>query len=268
MKNSALEILKIGFVGRFVLVEEGIFDNTVAAFGTNEEVGVGSIAAEGHLAVGEQRVEVTFALEADLAAFKRLPPEAEAVVADRTNAVLEEEAGAVLITIAEVVPVFPAEIAECDTVSVVIPTRSKAVERVDVAQIVTALKELNADLNSCDTHIGKGVVHTLNKKTYRVNGSATNDIYVADITVGRAGVCAPLYVQTYFGVLDRNVFNSCFTAAIDGYAVSNVVSVDDTARKIVVASVYHYSVERLSRAKTDKRFITVPRLHSLDNGKV
>ena len=122
MKNSAAKVVHISLIGGLVLVKEGIFNKTVAALGTNEEVGVGSIAAEGNLTVGEERIELSFSLKSDLAALKRLPPEAEAVVADGANVVCKVEACAVLITVAELVPVLPAKIAECDTVGILIPT--------------------------------------------------------------------------------------------------------------------------------------------------
>ena len=268
MEHLAYEIVLIALVGSLILVEEGIFDNTVAALSTYEEVCILSVAAKSYLAVREEGIELTARFEADLAALKSLPPEAEAVVADRANVICKVEACAVLIAIAEVVPVLPAQIAECDTVGVVIPTGCKAVERMDVAQIVAALEELNADLNACNSHIRKGVVHTLDKQTDRVYSAATNDIYVADIAVSRARVCAPLNVQTDLGVLDGNVLNSGLTSAVDGYAVSDVVTVDDTAREVIVASVYHYSIEGLSRTETDESLITVPAIHSLDDCEV
>ena len=265
MKNLANKIVLIALIGCLILVEEGIFDNAVAALSTYEEVGILSVAAESNLAVGEERIELSACLEADLTALKSLPPEAEAVVIDRAESVLHIEARAVLIAVAEIVPVLPALVVESDALGVVIPAACKAVERVDVAQIVATLNELNAYLNTCYSHICKGIVHTLDKQADRIERAATNDIYVADVRIRRAGVCTPLNVQTDLSVLYGNVFNSCLSAAIDRNAACNAASVDDSTGDAVVASDSVNGIEGLSRTKTDESLVSVlPAVHSLD----
>lgn len=59
MKNLANKIVLIALIGCLILVEEGIFDNAVAALSTYEEVCILSIAAESNLAVGEERIELS-----------------------------------------------------------------------------------------------------------------------------------------------------------------------------------------------------------------
>ena len=185
-----------------------------------------------------------------------------------TQTVLHIEAGTVLIGITEVVPVFPAEITERDTVGVMIPTGSKAVQRVNVAQVVAAADQLDTDLHTRNAHVGERIVHTFDQKTDGVNRAASDDVDIENIGIGRAGIGTVLDMQTDLGMLDRDILHAGFASAVDGHTVCDVIAVDDTARQIIVAAVGVDGIERFCRTETDERFFTVPALHCFDDREV
>jgi hypothetical protein len=82
MKNLTYKVVLIALVDRKRLIKEGIFDNSVAALGTHEEVRVRRVASECDLAIGKKRIELSIGLKSDLAGLKRLVPITEAVMAD------------------------------------------------------------------------------------------------------------------------------------------------------------------------------------------
>ena len=131
-------------------------------------------------------------------------------------------------------------------------------ERMDVAEEVARVIYLYADLNACDTHIRKSVVAGVDKQTDRAGLAVSYDVDGVYITVGRAVVNAVLDVKTDKCALDRNVSYGSLSAAVDRKTVCNVISVDDTSLKEVVASGGVYIVSRMYRAKTYHSLVAVP----------
>ena len=142
------------------------------------------VGMESDLCIADSRAELTVNLKSGLAVVDLLPPHSEAVVIDVLYSVLKIEAGSVLITVAVIVPVGPADIVECIAVLVISPAVSLAVERMDISQIVTALSDLNTYLNTGNSHICYRIVTALDEKTDGVESTASYYIYVEDILVG------------------------------------------------------------------------------------
>ena len=107
----------------------------------------------------------------------------------------------------------------------------------NVAKNVRATLKSYTCHNTCNSHICKGVVVSLNENTDSSGNTCAYDVYGVDIGIGRTVVCTPLDVKTYHSVLDRCVVNAGLTTVVYRDTVSLAVTINDTTLKTVVASV-------------------------------
>ena len=192
-------------------------------------------------------------------------PEAEAGVVDRERAALHLKSCLKLVAVAEIVPVAAALIVKADA-SRIGKRASVHEKRMQIAKEVSAARKSHADLNACNSHIGKGIiVSVVHENAYRILLVVTYDIYGVYIRVRRAAVCTSLYMYAYLRVLDRHVADRGLTSALNSDTVSHHIAVDDTAVEVVVASVGINIVIRLSRAESHDSLAAAPIRRRLEN---
>ena len=225
------------------------------------------------LSVEDRAVEVAVALKAYFLVVALGVPHCEAVEEYSLRALGETEGGSHLIAVAVVVPVGRVVIVECNALGVVYKVALAVLvaedkEGVDVAKEVSAALEHNACLNSRYSHIGKSIIVSLDKNADRIGHIVTDYVYGLDVSIGRAVVSAASDVKSEEGMLDGYVANRGLASALDSDTVSNHITVDDTALKVIVASVSVDCVIRLSRAESYHSLLVIPALSSLKDSKV
>jgi hypothetical protein len=149
-----------------------------------------------------------------------------------------------VVAIAGVIPVVTRVIKEAAAMLVI--GIIAGVEWVDITHNSSRAEKLNADKYVGNTHIGERVITSLNENAYRIGSAVTNDINLEYVGIRGVAVSTVLDMNTYLGVLYGNVVNRSLSAAVDRNSVSLTVTVNDTAREIVVASDGSYIVRSVS----------------------
>ena len=99
----------------------------------------------------------------------------------------------------------------------------------DVAQHVATATDDDARENVRDTHVRQRVVAAVHDDADGIRLAVADDVDVRDVRVGRSVVCASSDVEADACVLDVDLFDDGFAAAVDGDAVCHVAAVDDAA---------------------------------------
>ena len=143
------------------------------------------------------------------------------------------------------------------------------VERMDVAQHVAAATDDDARENVCDAHVRQRVVAAVHNDTDGIRLAVADDVDVRDVRVGRAVVCASSDVEADARVLDVDLFDDGFAAAVDGDAVRHVAAVDDAARDGIQVADGTDVVGGMDAAEADDWFAFWPAVNfRLQNGVV
>ena len=172
--------------------------------------------AVAHLAAFNNRIELTVGCKAYVIFIGICPPIAEATVIDRLGVGLHKEAGSEVVAVAYVVNISVAQIPEAYSCLCL-----NTAKRVDIAEYVlrAGLGALNAVIYRCDTHIGEGVIGSLNENAYRLSGIVTRNVYVINVYIGSAeSVGALLDVYSNRGSLDRYVIDVSSNTALNRYS--------------------------------------------------
>lgn len=92
----------------------------------------------------------------------------------------------------------------------------------------------------------------------------SDDVYVENISIGRAIICAPLDVDADLGILYRHVMDRGLAPRVDGNTVRLAVTVNDTALEIIVRAGNIYGVKGLRRTDANYSFLFGPGVHRLE----
>ena len=171
-----------------------------------------------------------------------------------------------MVAVAEIVPVVAGIVPEAAAVFVVLI--GAGVQGMQVPHGVAGGLEHHTYLNPGDSHVGESVVVSLHKNADGVDSTVADDVHIHDVAVGGAGVCTVLDVQADLHVLDGNVADFGFTAAVDGDALGDAAAVHDTAGEGVVGADGVNVVCGMDRAQTYHGFVAVPGFRRLENGIV
>ena len=216
---------------------------------------VGAVAFGGimlgktEIEVSHARIELTLGLEANMLFSTIRVPIGKAVVIEAAAVFGYGKTCGELIAVTELIPIIARPIEESATCGIV-AILTAIVQGVDIAKRVGLRTQLNTCMYGCNTHIGEGVIETLNKQTDRGGGVVAYDIHARDVAIRGVVVGTALDVDTQLGIFNRGVADNRLTTAINRDACGHARAINHSSVEVVVATRNGYIIGLILTAQT------------------